>query len=62
METKNIRDRLVKKPGMLGHTGVEDSMLLMMSVNLQDVLLPETLGMNIDILSTTLQGLQWVSA
>ena len=33
METKNIRDRLVKKPGMLDHTGVEDSMLCMMSVN-----------------------------
>ena len=33
METRSIRDRLVKKPGMLDHTGVEDSMLSMMSVN-----------------------------
>ena len=33
MEARNIRDRLVKKPGMLDHTGVEDSMLRIMSVN-----------------------------
>ena len=33
METRHIRDRLVKKPGTLDHTGVEDSMLSMMSVN-----------------------------
>ena len=33
MEARNIRDRLVKKPGMLDHTGVADSMLSMMSVN-----------------------------
>ena len=33
METSSIRDRLVKEPGMLDHTGVEDSMLCMMSVN-----------------------------
>ena len=32
MEARNIRDRLVKKPGMLDHTGVEDSMLCMMSM------------------------------
>ena len=33
METRNIRDRLVKKPGMLDHTGVEDCALSMISVN-----------------------------
>ena len=33
METRSIRDRLVKRPGTLDQTGVEDSMLCMMSVN-----------------------------
>ena len=32
-EARHIRYRLVKKPGMLDHTGVEGSMLSMMSVN-----------------------------
>ena len=33
MEARHIRYRLVKMPGMLDHTGVEGSMLSMMSVN-----------------------------
>ena len=33
METNNLRDCLVKKPGMLDHTGVADSLLSMTSVN-----------------------------
>jgi len=32
MEARNIRDRLVKKQGMLDHTGVEDSTLRVMSM------------------------------
>ena len=33
MEMRDLRDRMVKKPGMLDHSGVDDAVLSMMSVN-----------------------------
>ena len=61
MEARNIRDRMVKKPGMLDHTGVADSMLSMMSVNSKTYYYHVLLISKLDLLHKNLQGLQGVS-
>ena len=61
METKNIRDCMVKRPGMLDHTGVADSMLSMMSLNSKTNYYHVLWISKLDLLHKNLQGLQGVS-
>ena len=56
METRNIRDRLVKKPGTLDRTGVEDSTLCMMSVNSKTYYDQVLLDWNSDFFEQNLAG------